>query len=146
MLKWKFELEAFDITYGPRTSICGQVLADFIAERPEEDGPPIEIQVEEAIREPWTLFTDGSSCQEGSGAELILTNPEGIKFTYALRFEFDASNNEAKYEALVAGLRRADQIGVQNLEAKYVLIEDEDFSKVAVLLILFGLTVELGVT
>nr|GEV53887.1 hypothetical protein [Tanacetum cinerariifolium] len=38
MLKWKFELEAFDITYRPRTSIHGQVLADFIAERPEEDG------------------------------------------------------------------------------------------------------------
>ncbi|GJT39631.1 reverse transcriptase domain-containing protein [Tanacetum coccineum] len=116
--KWKFELEAFDITYRPRTSIRGQVLADFIAERPEEDGPPIETQVEEAIREPWTLFTDGLSCQEGSGAEPILTNLEGLKFTYALRFEFDASNNEAEYEALVAGLRIADQMGVQNLEAK----------------------------
>nr|GEZ39885.1 reverse transcriptase domain-containing protein [Tanacetum cinerariifolium] len=37
-------------------------------------------------------------------AGLILTNPEGMEFTYALRFEFFASNNEAKYEALVAGL------------------------------------------
>ncbi|GKD89725.1 reverse transcriptase domain-containing protein, partial [Tanacetum coccineum] len=90
-------MAAFDITYRPRTSIRGQVLADFIAERPEEDGPPIETQVEEAIREPWTLFTDGLSCQEGSGAEPILTNLEGLKFTYALRFEFDVSNNEAEY-------------------------------------------------
>ncbi|GJY10320.1 reverse transcriptase domain-containing protein [Tanacetum coccineum] len=30
MLKWKFKLEAFDITYRPRTSIRGQVLADFM--------------------------------------------------------------------------------------------------------------------
>ncbi|GKG64830.1 hypothetical protein Tco_0665704, partial [Tanacetum coccineum] len=32
------------------------------------------------------LFTDGSSCVDGSGAGLILTNPEGTEFTYALRF------------------------------------------------------------
>ncbi|GKA49288.1 reverse transcriptase domain-containing protein, partial [Tanacetum coccineum] len=76
--------KAFDITYRPRTSIRGQVLADVIAERPEEDGPPIGIQVEEAIPDPWTLFMDGSSCLEGLGAGLILTNPEGIEFTYAL--------------------------------------------------------------
>ncbi|GJY73679.1 reverse transcriptase domain-containing protein [Tanacetum coccineum] len=28
-----------------------------------------------------------------------------MEFTYALRFEFNASNNKAEYEALVAGLR-----------------------------------------
>ncbi|GKA05430.1 hypothetical protein Tco_0684550 [Tanacetum coccineum] len=43
MLKWSFELEAFDISYRPRTSIQGQVLADFIAEKPDEDGPPVEV-------------------------------------------------------------------------------------------------------
>ncbi|GKB36309.1 reverse transcriptase domain-containing protein [Tanacetum coccineum] len=96
MLKWKFELEAFDITYRPRTSIRGQILADFITEKPNEEGPSMEVQVEEAIPEPWTLFTDGSSCLEGSGAGLILTNPEGEEFTYALGFEFDVSNNEAE--------------------------------------------------
>nr|GFC32921.1 reverse transcriptase domain-containing protein [Tanacetum cinerariifolium] len=52
--------------------------------------------------EPWTLFTDGSSCVDGSDAGLILTNPEGVEFSYALRFQFAASNNEAEYEALIA--------------------------------------------
>ncbi|GKG28688.1 hypothetical protein Tco_0416053 [Tanacetum coccineum] len=37
---------------------------------------------------------DGSSCVAGSGASLILTSPEGTEFTYALRFQFAASNNE----------------------------------------------------
>ncbi|GKB00437.1 reverse transcriptase domain-containing protein [Tanacetum coccineum] len=86
ILKWRFKLKAFDITYRPRTSIRSQVLADFIAERPDEDGPPVGIQVEEAILDPWTLFTDGSSCLEGSGAGLILTNPERVECTYSLRF------------------------------------------------------------
>nr|GFA11047.1 reverse transcriptase domain-containing protein [Tanacetum cinerariifolium] len=66
--------------------------------------------------EPWTLFTDGSLCMDGSGAGLILTNPKGVEFTYALRFQFTASNNEAEYEALVAGLRIATQIGVKNVQ------------------------------
>nr|GEV71871.1 reverse transcriptase domain-containing protein [Tanacetum cinerariifolium] len=69
----------------------------------------------ETQQEPWILFTDGSSCVDGSGAGLILTNPEGIEFTYALRFQFAASNNEAEYEALIAGLRIAARMGVKNV-------------------------------
>ncbi|GKD84226.1 reverse transcriptase domain-containing protein [Tanacetum coccineum] len=118
LAKWTFELGAFDINYRPHTSIRGQILADFIAERPDEDGPPTRVPVEKEIPKPWTLFTDGSSCLEGSGAGLIFTNPEGIELTYVLRFKFDESNNEAEYEALVAGLRITEQIGVKNLAAR----------------------------
>nr|GEV99440.1 reverse transcriptase domain-containing protein [Tanacetum cinerariifolium] len=66
--------------------------------------------------EPWMLFTDGLSCVDGSGAGLILTSPEEVEFTYALRFQFPASNNEVEYEALVAGLRIATRIGVKNVQ------------------------------
>nr|GEX55186.1 retrovirus-related Pol polyprotein from transposon TNT 1-94 [Tanacetum cinerariifolium] len=48
-------------------------------------------------------------------ARLILTSPEETEFTYALRFQFSASNNEAEYEALIAGLRIAMQMGVRNV-------------------------------
>ncbi|GJV83137.1 reverse transcriptase domain-containing protein, partial [Tanacetum coccineum] len=57
------------------------------------------------------------SCTDGFGAGLILTNPEGIEFTYALRFMFDATNNEAEYEALISGLKIEEQMGVKNLQA-----------------------------
>ncbi|GJZ14113.1 reverse transcriptase domain-containing protein [Tanacetum coccineum] len=117
MLKWKFELEGYDIQYRPRTAIKGQILADFIVERPEEESPDELMTEPEALPEPWTLFTDGSSCVDGSGAGLILTNPEGAEFTYAMRFRFDATNNEAEYEALIAGLRIAEKMGIKNLQA-----------------------------
>nr|GEW26618.1 reverse transcriptase domain-containing protein [Tanacetum cinerariifolium] len=39
-----------------------------------------------------------------------------MKFTYALRFRFDPTNNEAEYEALIADLRITGQIGVKNLQ------------------------------
>nr|GEU62244.1 reverse transcriptase domain-containing protein [Tanacetum cinerariifolium] len=99
----------------PRTSIKGQILADFLNEIPgnASHGVPVAVTQEE----PCTLFTDGSSCIDGSGARLILINPEGVEFTYALRFQFVASNNEAEHEALVVGLRIATQIGVKNVQA-----------------------------
>ncbi|GJR45418.1 reverse transcriptase domain-containing protein [Tanacetum coccineum] len=112
--KWSVMLGEHNITYRPRTSVKGQILADFLVEKPDENPP--DTPVVETPPEPWTLFTDGSSCVDGSGAGLILTSPEGTEFTYALRFQFTASNNEAEYEALIAGLRIAAQMGVRNVQ------------------------------
>nr|GEY88813.1 hypothetical protein [Tanacetum cinerariifolium] len=123
--KWSIMLGEHNITYRPRTSIKGQILADFLNEIPgnTSQGAPVAVTQEE----PWTLFTDGSSCVDGSGAGLILTNPEGVEFTYALRFQFAASNNEAEYEALIAGLRIATQMGVKNVQANvdYKLVANQ---------------------
>nr|GEZ98851.1 hypothetical protein [Tanacetum cinerariifolium] len=85
-----------NITYRPK--VKGQILADFLVEMPGDVSQAAPAAVTQ--EEPWTLFTDGSSCVDGSGAGLILTNPEGVEFTYTLRFQFTASNNEAEYEAL----------------------------------------------
>nr|GEX93294.1 reverse transcriptase domain-containing protein [Tanacetum cinerariifolium] len=102
-----------NIAYLPRMSVKGQVQADFLTEMPDEN-PPVA-PVVETQQDPWTLFTDGSSCVDGSSAGLILTSPEGTEFTYTLRFQFAASNNEAEYEALIAGLQIAAQMGVQRV-------------------------------
>nr|GEV35675.1 reverse transcriptase domain-containing protein [Tanacetum cinerariifolium] len=58
----------------PRTSMKGQVLADFLAEIPDESQP--DASVVETQQEPWTLFSDGSLCVDGSGAGFMLTSPE----------------------------------------------------------------------
>nr|GEW56373.1 hypothetical protein [Tanacetum cinerariifolium] len=100
----------------PRVSVKGQILADFIVERPEEDTPNTPMEEEGKLPELWILFKKGSSCTDGSRVGLILTNP-WIEFTYALRFRFDATNNKTEYEALIAGLRIAKQMGVKNLLA-----------------------------
>nr|GEV79303.1 reverse transcriptase domain-containing protein [Tanacetum cinerariifolium] len=116
LLKWRFELGEHEIQYRLRTSVKGQILADFIVERPEDDTPDTPMEDKEELPDPWILFTDRSSCIDGSEVGLIITNPKGMEFTYALRFRFNATNNEAEYEALVAGLRIAGQMGVQNLQ------------------------------
>ena len=55
----------------------------------------------------WKLFVDGSSGSKGSGAGMILISPDQYKTSQALSFNFKASNNEAEYEAVIAGLRLA---------------------------------------
>ncbi|GKC91112.1 reverse transcriptase domain-containing protein [Tanacetum coccineum] len=71
--------------YMPSISIKGQILPDFIVERPEDDFLATTTEAKEELSEPWTLF--------------------------------DATNNEAEYEALIAGLRIAEQMGIKNLQA-----------------------------
>ncbi|XP_071713415.1 uncharacterized protein [Rutidosis leptorrhynchoides] len=67
--------------------------------------------------EEWKLYTDGASSSDGSGAGLMLVNLEGKEFTYALRFEFATTNNEAEYEALLAGLRMVKELKILHLRA-----------------------------
>ncbi|GJW16966.1 reverse transcriptase domain-containing protein [Tanacetum coccineum] len=115
--KWSIELGEYAIHYRPRVSVKGQILANFIVERLEEESPDTLMGEEEELPKPWILFTDGSSCTDSFRAGQILTNPEGMEFTYALRFRFDATNNEAEYKALIAELKIAEQMGVKILQA-----------------------------
>ncbi|CAL2238412.1 unnamed protein product [Prunus armeniaca] len=63
----------------------------------------------------WILHVDGSANQQGYGAGLVLTTPDGSKVEYALRFNFRTSNNEAEYEALLAGLRLAKSMSMKQI-------------------------------
>ena len=59
---------------------------------------------------------DGVANAQGSGARLILTSPDGIVVEYALKFGFQASNNEAEYEAVIARLNLAHSMEANQLE------------------------------
>lgn len=101
-----------EISFQPWNSLKGQVLAHFLAELDDTSDP----QAADDIGPSWTLFTDGRSNEKGSGAGFILTDPDKKEYTYALNFKFPTTNNEAEYEALLAGLRIARKIGVQNIK------------------------------
>ena len=45
-----------------------------------------------------------------------MTSPEGINIEYALRFGFPASNNEAEYEAVTAGINLSHSMEVDQIE------------------------------
>ena len=64
----------------------------------------------------WRLSVDGAVNAQGSCAGLILTSPDGIDMEYALKFSFQASNNEAEYEAIIVGLNLAHFMEANQLE------------------------------
>ncbi|KAM2855704.1 hypothetical protein PS2_000147 [Malus domestica] len=95
MIKWAITLGEFGISYQPKPAEKGQAMADFIADFTY----PVDIV---------------STPKEGCGAGLVITTPDKVAMEYALRFKFKASNNEAEYEALLAGLRLSKHLGVTN--------------------------------
>ena len=114
LMKWAIELCEFDIRYKPKTAIKGQVLTNFVMEfTSAEPAKNTQTMTDLPI---WRLFVDGAANGQGSGAGLILTSSEGIDIEYALRFGFQASNNEAEYEAVIAGLNLAHSMEVDQLE------------------------------
>ena len=118
LIKWAIELSEFDIRYKPRTAVKGQVLADFIMEfTPSNTLTKLTETTQLAPDLPiWRLSVDGAANSQGSGAGLILTSPNEIDVEYALRFGFQASNNEAEYEAVIVGLNLTHSIEADQLE------------------------------
>ncbi|MCI38870.1 gag-pol polyprotein, partial [Trifolium medium] len=96
--------------YVPRGAIKSQVLADFVLEL---TSPP-----NESMPWPWTLSVDGSSNLRRSGAGVVLEGPDGVLIEQSLRFAFKVSNNQAEYEALIAGMKLAKEMEVQELKAQ----------------------------
>lgn len=110
MLKWVIALNGFNLEFEPRKAIKGQALADFIVEMTRS--PPVETS-----SDVWTLFVDGLSTQNGCGAGILFKSLEEDIFEYAMRFKFQTCNNEAEYEALVAGIRMCKAAGAIKIDA-----------------------------
>ena len=114
LIKWAIELSEFDIRYKPRTTIKGQILENFIMEfTPTKPAEATQLMPDLPI---WRLSVDGVANAQGSGVSLILTSPYWIDVEYALRFGFQASNNEAEYEAVIVGLNLAHSMEADQLE------------------------------
>ena len=52
----------------------------------------------------------------GAGARIVIITSEGIRLEHTFRLGFKASNNEAEYEALIAGLKTALDLGTRNVK------------------------------
>ena len=58
---------------------------------------------------------DGSSNRQVRGASVALQTPEGDRIECIIHLHFPMTNNEAKYEALIAGLDLTKVAGTKNL-------------------------------
>ncbi|GJW85020.1 reverse transcriptase domain-containing protein [Tanacetum coccineum] len=119
--KYAIKLGEHDIMFQARGDSNKEMPKDFLIEAPPEDnrkevGRKKNTKLEETKPScEWKVYTDGASSFDGSSAGLMLIDPEGKEYTYALRFELETMNNEANYKALLAGLRIAQEMEIINL-------------------------------
>jgi ribonuclease HI len=64
------------------------------------------------------MYFDGSVMKEGAGVGLVFISPLGVCMEYMVRLHFPASNNAAKYETLINGLRITVELGIKHLEIR----------------------------
>ncbi|GJR02451.1 reverse transcriptase domain-containing protein [Tanacetum coccineum] len=98
LAKCAVELWAYNITYVPLNAFKGQVLTDFLNEVTvgTKHSKVYSLTDGESLEE-WTLFTDGASSLKGAGARLVLIDPTGTEYTYAIWLNFTSINNDAEY-------------------------------------------------
>ena len=63
----------------------------------------------------WSMHFDGSSTSQEEGIGVVLKSP-GKEHTFAYKLCFHYSNNKAKYEALVMGLKVSKRLGIKKLK------------------------------
>nr|GEW72775.1 reverse transcriptase domain-containing protein [Tanacetum cinerariifolium] len=112
--KWAIKLGKHDIVFLKRDE--RETPADFLPEIPFDDSEKRvkDKEVSDPINE-WKLYIDRASSSNGVGAGLMLIDPTGKEYTYALRFKFETTNNEVEYEELLVGLRIAQEMEIKKV-------------------------------
>ena len=112
LIQWAVELSKFDIKYQLRHVIKAQALANFIAEfTPNYD----DLEVMEDKK--WIIHVNGLSTQHAGGIGVVLQSLEGDRLKRKVHLQYQATNNEVEYEALLKGLELA-----KSVKAKSILI------------------------
>ena len=103
LIQWAVELSEFDIRNLSRNTIKAQALVDFIA----KFTPNYEDLVGREDDKKWIVHVDGSSTLHVGGIGVVLQSPEGDKLKHKVRLQYQTTNNEVEYEALLKGLELA---------------------------------------
>uniref|UniRef100_A0A2N9HV07 RNA-directed DNA polymerase n=1 Tax=Fagus sylvatica TaxID=28930 RepID=A0A2N9HV07_FAGSY len=124
LAQWLLQLSQYEITAETPTAIKSQAIADLLAQFPGEDNSFITDEVPGEINEiflagladsVWTLKFDGSSTATSAGAGIVLYKEGAEAVTKSFKFDFPCSNNAAEYEAYLAGLAIAYEMGIKHL-------------------------------
>jgi ribonuclease HI len=124
LAQWLLQLSQYEIITETPTAIKSQAIADLLAQFPGEDNSSNSDEVPGEINEVflagladsvWTLKFDGSSTAASAGAGIVLYKDDGEAVTKSFKFDFPCSNNAAEYEAYLAGLAIAYEMGIKHL-------------------------------
>lgn len=61
------------------------------------------------------MYFDGSVCSKGRGIGCLIVSPNGIEYEVSTRLEFEFTNNQSEYEAVLNGLEIVVDMGVRKV-------------------------------
>ena len=83
-------------------------MLDFCVENPIKGERGREDFLDEDILDielgAWKIYFDGAVNQYGNGIGVLLITPNGLHVPLAVKLNFEATNNMAKYKAYIAGM------------------------------------------
>ncbi|KAM0989362.1 hypothetical protein ACFX2A_013436 [Malus domestica] len=113
-------LSEFSLQYVPQKAVKGQALAYFLAKNPspyEFGGNDVDIDLIQTHDNYWTMYFDGSSTSISVGIGIVIQSPNHNRWYFSFKLNFNCTNNQAEYEALVIHL-----VMLHNLRATRVLV------------------------
>jgi hypothetical protein len=108
--KWAVELRTLNIDFTLRKAIKSQAPTDFMIEWTEIQQP-----MPDAFLDHWKMYFDGSLKLGRAGASILFISLERKQLKYVLQILWQATNNEAEYEALIHGLRIVTSLEIKRL-------------------------------
>ena len=115
--RWLILLVEFDLKYLVRKTIKGSAISDFCVKNPIKGKDGREYFLDEDILDielgEWKMCFDGAVNQYGNGIGKLLITPEGSHIPLAVKLNFKATNNMAKYEACIVGMEALQKLGVK---------------------------------
>jgi hypothetical protein len=112
IVKWAYELDAYDLDYEPLRSMKGQVVANFIVDHAVD----VDHSVDFVQLESWELYFDGSVCSKGQGVGCVIISPSDMYIDLSIRIEFACTNNQVEYESLLHGFEYLRDFGVKDVD------------------------------
>ncbi|KAM2851332.1 hypothetical protein PS2_027472 [Malus domestica] len=100
-------LSMFSLQYVTQKAVKSQALANFLAYLPSQyefRGNDVEIGMVETRDNYWTMYFDGSNTSVSAGVGIVIQSPTHNCWYFSLKLDFDCTNNQAEYEALVIDL------------------------------------------
>jgi hypothetical protein len=95
-------VDYIDVGHGNYTILC-------------EDDIKIQDNDEAPFQGFWKMLFDGSSSKVGFGEGVVFKNPRGELHPHAFQLQFESTNNEVEYEALIQELTLSHQMGIIDL-------------------------------
>ncbi|XP_055960075.1 uncharacterized protein LOC130014946 [Mercurialis annua] len=100
-------------------SVKDQALADFLADNPcinLGDESKFDLPIFMNEHRPWMLKFDGYSTDRSADAGIIIVSPSRAKTSLSFNLDFECTNNQSEYEALIIGLEILLDLGAKKVK------------------------------